>query len=504
MTDYFSENKAQAGHAWRSARSGARCMALRAVNGMFQIGLILFLARRLTPEDYGLVAMVLALTGFAPLIVDLGTRDAVVQRFRITESEVASLFWLTVAVGLFFTCLVAVSSPLIAWFYSEPRLLSITLVGSLTFITAALPCQHHALLRRAMRFQTVVTIEVVAMVLSGAIAIAMAFQGWHYWALIARPIVLNLLIVAGVWLSCRWVPARPTMTTAVREMIKFGINITGYSFIDFAGQNSDRVAIGRQYGADRLGHYQGAFMVYTNILNLATNSLDVATGSLSKLVHDLNEFRRVWANALTALTFYAMPAFGIMAVTSQDVIVMVLGSRWSAAGVLLSVLAMRGIPHVVERTIGWLYIPAGRTDQLLRWGFVATFAQLAALLVGIRFGIMGVVVAYTAYMYLMFLPAVSYAGRPLGIGAPEVIKATGPQLFGAVTSAAIGFFLRYAVLSDASGIERSVVLAIVYAVSYVIIVAGAFKVRKPLKIAIALGRDFIPRRFAAAKQLESV
>ena len=114
-------------------------MALRAVNAMVQIGLILFLARMLTPEDYGLVAMVLALTGFAPLIVDLGTREAVVQRFSITESEVASLFWLTVAVGLFFTCLVAASSPLIAWFYSEPRLLPITLVGSLTFITAALP-----------------------------------------------------------------------------------------------------------------------------------------------------------------------------------------------------------------------------------------------------------------------------------------------------------------------------------------------------------------------------
>src|SRR2546425_10508764 len=248
MTDYFIENKAQTGHAWRSARSGARCMVLRAFAAMFQMCLVLFLARRLTPEDYGLVAMVLALTGFAPLIVDLGTREAIVQRFRITESEVASLFWLTVAVGLFFTCLVAVSSPLIAWFYGEPRLLTITLVGSLTFITAALPCQHYALLKRAMRFQTVVTIEVVAMVLSGLVAIAMAFQGWHYWALIARPIVMNLLIVAGVWLFCRWVPARPTMTTGVREMIKFGMNMIGYNFIDFAGKNSDRVAVGRQYG----------------------------------------------------------------------------------------------------------------------------------------------------------------------------------------------------------------------------------------------------------------
>src|SRR5436309_6722222 len=184
MTDYFSENKAQAGHGWLSARTGARCAVICAVNGLIQIGLVLFLARLLTPEDYGLVAMVLTFTGFAPLIVDLGTRDSVIQRYRITESELAALFWITVSTGLFFTLLVAASSPLIAWLYHEPRLLSITLVSSLTFITTALTCQHQALLRRAMRFQTVAVIEVVAGGLSGIIAIALAFRGWHYWALI--------------------------------------------------------------------------------------------------------------------------------------------------------------------------------------------------------------------------------------------------------------------------------------------------------------------------------
>ena len=501
MTDYFSENKAQAGHGWLSARTGARCAVIRAVNGIFQLALFLILARQLTPEDYGLVAMVLAFTGFAPLIVDLGTRDAVIQKPRITESELAALFWITVAVGLIFTLLMAVSSPLIAWFYHEPRLLTVTLVSSLTFLSTALACQHNGLLRRAMRFQTVALIEFVAGALSVIIAIAMAWRGWHYWSLIIRPIALHLLNASGVWLFCRWVPAKPALTSSVGGMLKFGVNVIGFSLTDFFKGNSDRVAIGRGYGAERLGHYQNAFMVYDNLLGLTTNALDVATGSLSKLVHDVKEFRRVWSNALSAVTFYAMPAFGIMAVTSQDVIVLLLGSKWSTAGVLLSVLAMRGIPHVVERTIGWLFMPAGRSDRLLRWGFISTSAQLAALFAGMRFGFTGVVVAYTACMYLLFLPAVSYAGRPLGIGAAEVIKAAGPQLFGAVTSAAIGFFLRYAVLHDVSGIERSVALAIVYAVSYVIIVVGAFKVRMPLKVAIALGEDLIPRRFSAAKAM---
>src|SRR5262245_27799677 len=103
MMDYFAENKPQEGHAWRSARSGALCMIIRAFSAVVQLSIVLFLARLLTPQDYGLVAMVLAFTGFAPLIVDLGTSAAILQKPHITEKEVAALFWLTMAVGMLCT-----------------------------------------------------------------------------------------------------------------------------------------------------------------------------------------------------------------------------------------------------------------------------------------------------------------------------------------------------------------------------------------------------------------
>ncbi len=493
---YFTDNKAQPGHGWLSARSGASCVITRAVNSLFQVGVVLCLARLLMPEDYGLASMVLALTGFAPMVVDLGTRDAVVQRARITEGEIAALFWITLTVGLGCTLLVATSGPLIAWFYGEPRLTSITLVSSLTFVTTALTCQHQALLRRAMMFQTLALIDVGASLLSAAIAITMAFRGWHYWALLIRPIAMNVFIGVGVWLCCPWSPVKPIRTAGVREMIKFGINVIGFSLTDFVGRNCDRVAIGKSFGVNRLGHYQNALMVYNHLLDLVNAVLDVATGSLSKLLDDLKELKRVWAKALSALTFYAMPAFGIMAVTSQDAIVLLLGNQWSTAGILLSVLALRGIPHVVERTVRWLHLPAGRTDRFLRWGVFTAFAQLTALLAGAPFGPMGVVVAYVICMYVLFVPAIVYAGRPLGIGAADVVKVAGPPLLGALTSAGLGFLLRYTLLADTPRLERTAVLAFAYSVSYVVVVVGFFKVRMPINVALALGRDFIPPRLA--------
>src|SRR5688572_13127830 len=158
----FTANIAQKGHGRSSLKGGAISLAARMINAILQIGTVILLARMLTPEDYGLVAMVTAITGFAPVFVDLGTRDAVVQRENISEGEVSALFWITLVVGGICCALVLAAAPLISKFYSEPRLSSIAFVSALTFVTSALTCQHQALLRRSMRFQEVAIVEVSA------------------------------------------------------------------------------------------------------------------------------------------------------------------------------------------------------------------------------------------------------------------------------------------------------------------------------------------------------
>ena len=90
MTAYFDDFEPPASLGRRSVRGGALAISARAVSGLIQLGSVLVLARLLTPEDYGLVAMVTAVTGFAPLLVDLGTRDAISQRLRISAGEVSA------------------------------------------------------------------------------------------------------------------------------------------------------------------------------------------------------------------------------------------------------------------------------------------------------------------------------------------------------------------------------------------------------------------------------
>ena len=495
MSAYFDDNASGGGHGQRALRSGAASMVARLANAFIQIGSVLCLARLLSPEDYGLVGMVAAITGFAPVLVDLGSRDAIVQRPRIAQNEVSALFWFTQIVGFGLALLVAASGPFIARFYGEPRLATIALVSSLSFISAALTAQPYALLRRAMMFRELGIIEVVANFLGAALAIAIALGGFHYWALVVRPIAATFFLAAGVWWRVRWVPPKPAVTPGVKSMFRFGLNVTGFTMTDFVAKSGDRVAIGYRIGAAGLGYYQNAMFVYDNLIDIVVSTLHgVAVAALSKLRHDPVAFRKSWSKALSMLTFYSSPAFGLLAVVSGDLIVLVLGAKWSKSGLLLSVLALRGIPQTVERTAGWLHVTAGRTDRWMRSGVVLTCAQLVALFVGLPFGPIGVVTAYVVSMFLVFVPAIAYAGRPLDIGAADMLSAVWRQMAGALISVAIGFGLRWTLLGEMSGLPRTVLLTAAYSASYLVIVVGVLGVREPLRSTLSLCGNFLPPR----------
>jgi PST family polysaccharide transporter len=497
VDEFFEENKAHEDHTRKSLRAGAVSVAARALNALVQIGSVLFLARLLSPEDYGLVSMVTAITGFAPFLVDLGTRDAIVQRARISKGEVSTLFWITFGIGVTFAIIAASCGPLIARFYGEPRLTMIVLVSSLTFIACSLSVQHYALMRRVLMFHELAVIEITANVLSASTAITMAFYGAGYWALVTRPILSLFLVAVGVWLKCAWWPGRPEITQGVKESLRFGINITGFTLTDFGSRSSDRIGVGYRNGPAALGQYQNAMFVYDNLLDVLVFPLHgVAVSSLSKLRDDGKQLRRAWAQAVTTVAFYAMPAFGLLAVTSRDVIVLVLGKKWASAGLLLSVLAFRGIPHCVERTLGWLHVTAGRTDRWARWGVFAACVQFCALLCGLPYGPTGVAVGYATAMFALFVPALAYAGRPLGIGANDVIGAVWRQFLGAITAAAIGFLLRFTVLGEMGPVARTAVLAAAYLAVYVAIVIGVLRVLSPIRAMRALVKGELASRLA--------
>jgi O-antigen/teichoic acid export membrane protein len=171
-----------------------------------------------------------------------------------------------------------------------------------------------------------------------------------------------------------------------------------------------------------------------------------------------------------------------------------LGEKWRAAGLLLSIIALRGIFQVVEGSQGWLHLSIGRADRWRNWGVVSVVVQVLTVLGGLPFGATGVAVAVVMTSLFLAVPSISYAGRPIGIGAALVIRAVGQQLIGAITAAAGGWWLQTTALNHCSSLVR-IFLSIAFCIAiYLIIVVGLFRLTEPIRVAGKVVYDFLKLR----------
>lgn len=492
---YFEDHRESEDLGRQALRGGFVSVAMQYGNGVLQILAAAVLARLLTPADFGLVAIITVLTSFAPLLIDFGLGDATTQRKTITPSQISSLFWLSSGVGLAVAVALAAASPLIAALYRQPALAPIAICTGITFILWGASNQHLALLRRTMQFGRIARIQLLGSLGGIVVAIIVALAGWGYWALVARPIANAACVVTGAWLGCRWRPGRPAFDAEAKSMVRFGLHVVGFSVTYNVAKSVDRIALGLFYKPDQVGYYQNAITLYeSSIFQALAQVHTVGSAALSKLQSNVAALRQKYATALSALAFFVMPAAAILSVTAEDVTVILLGEKWRAAGALLRILALRGIPQVIEGSQGWLHLSIGRADRWRNWGVVSLVVQILAVFAGLRFGTTGVAVASVTAGVLIALPSVSYAGRPIGVGWALVLRAVGPQLIGAIGAVAGGTWLQMKWLAGGSSLVRIALSAVVCACIYLIVVVGVFRLTEPMRIARSVVQDRLRSR----------
>ena len=492
---YFEDHAETKDLGRRALRGGIVSVVIQYGNAVLQIVAAVVLARLLAPEDFGLVAIVTVLMSFAPLLIDFGLLDATAQRRSITPAQVSGLFWVSSGIGLAVAVVVAVGSPLIAWLYGEPRLQPIALCISITFVLSGMSNQHMALLRRTMQFGKIGQIQLFGTLAGTAVAIVAAAYGFGYWALVLRPIATSFCVVVGVWSACNWRPGVPVFDDDVKSMVRFGLHVVGFTVAYTFSRAVDRIALGLFYRPDQVGFYQNAMNLYENSIYSALNQMHaVGSSALTKLQSNPAALRQKYQAALSALTFFVMPTAAILSVTAEDVTVLLLGEKWRAAGLLLNIIALRGIFQAIEGSQGWLHLSIGRADRWQNWGIVSLGVQVVAVLGGLPFGATGVAVASVIASVLIAVPSISYAGRPIGVGAALVVRAAGPQLIGAISTAAGGWWLQTTALTDCSSLVRILSSTSFCACMYLIIVVGLFGLTEPIKIACTVVQDQLWRK----------
>ena len=191
------------------------------IRALLQIVQVVVLARLLVPEDYGLMAMVGVVLGFAGLFSDMGVNSAFVQRQEVTLEQRSSLFWLNVALSAALSLLLIALSPLISWFFAEERLTPLLMLSSTTFVIGALGLQVRMAAEKELNFRPVVLMEILAASLGFVAALWAAFAGWGVYALVLGSIVTVIVGTAFAWmfLAHGWRPMRRLQMVDVRPYL---------------------------------------------------------------------------------------------------------------------------------------------------------------------------------------------------------------------------------------------------------------------------------------------
>src|SRR5262245_52096727 len=178
--EYFRTQHLKANLRGRTVRGGAVTIITQGIKFVLGIATTIVLARLLTPEDYGLIGMVVVVTGFVAMFKDLGLSNATIQRAEINSEQISTLFWINVALSIAIMLLTAGLAPAVSWFYGDARLTAITIVYATGFLFGGLTVQHEALLRRQMRFTALAVKDMVSLIAGIITALVLGWYGAGY------------------------------------------------------------------------------------------------------------------------------------------------------------------------------------------------------------------------------------------------------------------------------------------------------------------------------------
>lgn len=358
------------------------------------------IARLLTPGDFGVVAMATPLLAFAALLADIGLSQAAIQNQKLSQSQLSFLFWLNIAVTAALAALIVFSSPLVASFYDEPRVGPVVAILGALMIVGPIGAQHTVLLNRNFAFGRIAAVELTSLIAGSVVGVVAALGGFGIWSIILNQATASGVALILVWLAVRWRPSAPSRVASseIRHLLQFGANVAVSNIFNFASRNIDNVLIGKVWGEASLGVYNRAYSLLLLPLNQIMVPISkVALPLLSRVQKEPVPYHIAFWRMLDLALLLTFPVALFSMITHQQLIHLVLGAKWDAAGPIFGILAVGALFAPVSQSANWLLLSQGRSRELRQYGMVSSIGFVCAIVAGLRGGPMGVATGYIAF-----------------------------------------------------------------------------------------------------------
>jgi PST family polysaccharide transporter len=348
------------------------------------------IARVLTPNDYGVIAMVAPILALIMMFQDLGLGAAAIQAQTISPEQSSALFWLNMLASGGLAALLVILSPAIGAFYGDARAGHVAAVSGMGLLISGAGLQHAALLNRDLRFARLGVADIANLIVMYGSSILLALWLRSYWALVLGTLAGSLVQTLLYWRSSAFRPLRPGLR-GIGELARFGGHLTGAGLLNFCVRNLDDVMVARFGGATAAGLYDRSYRLMMMPLQNINGPMNrLLQPILARLRGEPERYRRIFGMAVRATMLAIAPPVAVAALMSDRFMPWLLGQQWHGAGPIFFWLGLAGLIQPVGNLTGLLFMTTGRGKPLMQWGAISAVMTIVAFAIGIRGGALGI------------------------------------------------------------------------------------------------------------------
>lgn len=408
------------------------------INVIMQLVVTMVLARLLTPEEFGTVAVLTAFSGIFNILADAGISTAIVQSSDLEEDEYDRLLFLGLLIGIVLTALFCLLSVGVAWFYGDAAYVPLGCFMSLAVLFNSLNMVPNGVLIKERKFNLIAARLVACTLVVGAIAILLAFFGFGAFAIVANTVLTALFVLVWNLKGTRLRLSVGSLRVVVGKIGSFSAYNLGASLIGWLSNNLDSLIVGKAFGAAELGYYNKACSLYAYPLNILTSPItDTILPFLAPIRDDGDALRDRFVGIFRKVSFISAFCTAGMHVCAAELILIMFGDQWAPAIPMLSVLAFAVYSRGVNGAFAALLSACGRADLYMRSTAINTVLTIGMICLG---GVLGSVQALAvcvavAYNVEMLVPVRLCAKHCLRVSLARFISYMLPDLVGCLVVA---------------------------------------------------------------------
>ena len=390
----------------------------------------IFMARMLTPEDYGITALPAVFMSVAGIFVGGGFSTALIRKKEVTEEDLSTAFYYSIIVGVLCYSILFFVSPYIAIFYNTPVLEPLIRITALSFLWGPLNTPQSVILTRRMDFKNPARISIINKIVGSIVGISMAYSGYGVWALVGSGLVSSLMGLIQIWLVVKWLPKAPFSKKSFKYLWNYGNKMMGINLLYTLYGNIVPVLLGKFGGTKDLGNYNRA----ANYASLPSSNiggvlLSVSFPALSKIQDDDERLAFNYRKMIRVSSFIVFPIMLMLSSLAHPLVITMVTAKWESCVILLQIMCFTYMFQPMQALNVNLLQVKGRPDLALKIEILKkVIGAIVFIYAAINFSLVNLCI--TDFCYTMFVLIVNtyYTGKLIDVGYFCQIKDVMPSL----------------------------------------------------------------------------